>query len=134
RRGSLASLTMAGELAERSLGLAHAGRHEALDDDLRLCRHLEVDCLALHQLERLAEDAGAHLELVVSLVPPAEVGEDLVTGMKPDRERHRRREPALLVFHEVGPVVAGRPPETPLSPCPGPPPGDPPRADPPRPT
>src|SRR5216683_3192666 len=111
RRRAFGALAVAGELAERPLGLTHARRHDALDDDLGLRRDLEVDGLALHELERLAQDARAHLELVVPLVPAAEVGEDLVAGMEPDRERHRCRETALLVLHEVRPVVARRHPE-----------------------
>src|SRR5207245_5167997 len=105
------ALAVSGELAERALGLAYAGRHDALDDHLGLARHLEIDGLALHELERLAEHARPHLQLVVALVPAAVVGEDLVTRVQADGEGHRRGRLALLVLHQVRPVVAGRHPE-----------------------
>src|SRR5439155_657384 len=105
------AFAVAGELAERALGLAHARRYDALDHDLGLRGDLEVDRLAFHELERLTEHTRAHLELVIALVSAAEVGEDLVAGMQADRECHRRRQAALLVLHEMRPVVARGHPE-----------------------
>src|SRR5207245_4554672 len=105
------AFAVAGELAERALGRAHAWPYDALDHDLGLRGDLEVDRLAFHELERLTEHARAHLELVIALVPAAEVGEDLVAGMQADRECHRRRQAALLVLHEMRPVVARGHPE-----------------------
>ena len=48
-------------------------------------------------LERLAQDPRPHLELVVAFVAPAVLREDLVAGMQPDGEGHRRRRPPFLV-------------------------------------
>src|SRR5207244_3178948 len=58
-----AAREIAGELAERPLGLAHAGQDLALDDDLRRRGHGEIDPRARRDLERLAEEPADHLEL-----------------------------------------------------------------------
>src|SRR5207249_5573299 len=54
---------VAGELAERPLGLADARQDFALDDDLRSGRNVEVGRETRRDLERLAEETPNDLEL-----------------------------------------------------------------------
>ena len=63
--------------------------------------NLEVDGVAFHHLDVLAENAGAVFELVEILVPARPVRHDLVDRVHADRERHRHR----LVLGDVFEVV-----------------------------
>ena len=52
------------ELAERTLGLAHARQDAAFEHDLGLGRHAQVVGQALHHLERRAVQRAGDVELV----------------------------------------------------------------------
>ena len=55
---------VAGVLAERRLGLAVSGVHVPFDHDLGAGRDLQIDRLALHQLDRFARYAAGDRKLV----------------------------------------------------------------------
>ncbi len=84
-----AAREVAGELAERPLGLAHAGQDLALDDDLRRRGHGELDPRARRDLERLAEEPADHLELADV---GGRVGERAHRDERVQAERHRARQ------------------------------------------
>ena len=90
-----AAREVAGELAERPFGLAHAGQDLALDDDLGRRRHGEIDRRARRDLQRLAEESADHLELadVGGWVGERAHGDERVQA---ERDRARQRLAARL--------------------------------------
>jgi hypothetical protein len=57
---------VAGVFAERSLRLANAGGHDALDHDLGVRRHFEIVGLAPYDLQRRAPERAGNGELVAA--------------------------------------------------------------------
>jgi len=91
-------------LAERRLGLALGRMDLALEHELRPRRDLDVDRLALHHLERLADHRACDRELVDVDAREAEAPE-LDRGMDAGEDRHLRRAAALdVLLHDVVPV------------------------------
>ncbi len=91
-----------GVVAERPLDADVVTRHGPLEHDLGVCRHLEVDRLAAHQLDRIpAEEAREHeLVEVVRKRRAGGVGGD---GVEPDRDRDR--DSPVLGREQVGAAV-----------------------------
>ena len=89
---------VAGELAERSLGLGLVHRHLALDHELGARWDFEVDGLAFHHLHRRAADAAGDRQLVLAV---ARGRDQIVHGIGADVERRRHRSAAHLPFGVV---------------------------------
>ena len=77
-------------------------RDVSFEDDLRVRRHLEVDRLAAHELDRLAaQEAGEHQ--LVEVVRERGARRVRGHGIEPDRDRNR--DPPVLGGEQVGAPV-----------------------------
>ena len=89
-------------IAERALDPDVVLRHVSLEDDLGIRRHLEVDGLALDELDRLsAEEAGEHQ--LVEVLRERRAGRVSGHGIEPDRDRDGNS--TVLGGEEIGPAV-----------------------------
>ena len=86
---------VAGELAEGALGRARGGQDLALEHQLGVGRHQHVGGLALHELERLAEQ-GAHDGALVLVDGADGQGAQRDGRVHADGEGHRQRLAARL--------------------------------------
>ena len=97
---------VAGELAERTLGLGLVHRHLALDHELGRGRDLEIDGLAFHHFHRRAADAAGDRQLVLAV---ARGRDQIVHRIGADIERRRHRLAAHLPLGVMdGAAAVGR--------------------------
>ena len=95
---------VAGVFAERSLVLQFVRADDSLNDNLRGGRHLQIDCLAAHDPDRLASQPSGHRQFIHVGLNPAH-GDQADHRVGPHDDRHRRRFPRPVVFLDVVPAA-----------------------------
>ena len=89
---------VAGELAERAFGLSVIHQHFALDDDLGMGGHFQVDGLAFDHLDRLAADTTGDSQFIGTV---SRRRHQVLHRIAADKDRRGHMLAARLVFRMV---------------------------------